>query len=220
MGLLIIGMSSAFVFVSIGLFSLLSRLFTNKRIKNAVILLGILMAISPILFLYIRDSIIAEQFSGYCEKSEGTVVVADIGDKFVEFSKGTGEDSRLWMTLFSYPERSLIINVKKSNFVKKPGRYLFSAMPTNSPECLAYDNFIEHLPAKVKEHVKNTYSVFSGTCIGISEYQPTENIMHLEYQTEYFPISKNPFYIFKEEKVSLIDKSSEQEFVFSVSFQK
>jgi len=212
MGIILIGMYLAFVFVSVGLFSLLSLIFTNKLIKSIVIFLGLLTAISPILFLYGRDYLIAKQVSKYCENNEGIVVVADIGDKMIEFSTETGENRELWRTLISHPGKSLIINVKKSNLVKKSGRYIFTAMSINSPECLDYDNYIEHQSIDMKAMLKREFSDF---CIGISEYHSTENIIHLEYKTESFPISTNSFYSFNEEKASLTDKSNGQEFAYS-----
>lgn len=217
MGLLIIGMYSAFVLVVIGFFKLLNRLFTNKAIKNAVILLGVLTAISPILFLYIRDSIIAKEVSEYCENNEGIVVVADIGEKLVEFNSklDTGESRDLWRTLLSYPEKRLIINVEKSQFINKPGRYIFTAMPIGSPECLDYENYIEKQSPKSKAGIKKEFAEFSDFCIGISEYRATDNVIQLEYKTQYFPISKNSFYSLKEKKVSLVDKVSGEEFAFS-----
>ncbi|WP_372880613.1 hypothetical protein [Psychromonas sp.] len=217
MWLLIIGMYSAFVFVVIGLFKFLSRLFTNKAIKNAVILLGVLTAISPILFLYIRDSIIAKQLSEYCDNNEGIVVVADIGEQLVEFNSktDTGQSRDLWRTLLSHPEKSLIINVTHSKLTKKTGRYIFTAMPINSPECVDYDNYIENQWPKSKVGIKKEFAEFSDFCIGISEYDSTDNVIQLEYKTESFPISKNPFYSFREEKASLVDKISGREFAFS-----
>lgn len=217
MGLILIGMYLGFIFVIIIIFSLISRLFTNNLSKALVIFLGLLTAVSPILFLYIRDSIIAKQVSEYCENNEGIVVVADIGEKLVEFNSklDTGESRDLWRTLLSYPEKSLIINVEKSQFINKPGRYIFTAMPIGSAECLDYDNYIENQWPKSKAGIKKEFAEFSDFCIGISEYRATDNVIQLEYKTQYFPISKNPFYIFNDEKVSLVDKNSGEEFVFS-----
>jgi len=218
MGILLIVTYYFFISITVILFSLIFQKVEKKRTKIFVNFLMVFVCASPILFLFARDLLIAKELDAYCKKNNSAVVVKSIDNNLVEFSTGTGESRDLWEALYRNIGMKLIINIDRSRFITSPGQYVFTAMVANSPECISYYNYIDKQSETMRKNINRYFVPFSDYCVGVYEYRKIEGeSLLLDYKRQYSNIKKNPFYSLKEERLSLVDKISKQEFIYSNS---
>lgn len=217
MGIILIAAYMVFFTVVVSFFGLISKAFNNRSLKILILLLGIFISVSPVIYLYVRDLNIAKELDEYCSRNDDITVVENLGDKVIGLSTRSGESRLLWRALFNNPDTSLIIDVDRSQLVDEPGRYVFSTMPANSAECLGYYNYIDKQSNRMKSNIRQAFAAFKDTCIGIDLYSDQNVELRIKYQTQYKTIKANSSYVIKERKHSLIDAKTSRELAFSKS---
>jgi hypothetical protein len=214
MGIFIILVYLAFISFVLFLSGLVSNSSKTQHIKLIILLLGLLVSASPVLYLYIRDLNISGYLSEYCQKHNGANIVSKLPKKTIQLSDQSGESRDLWRVLFDNPDTKVLIKINQGHLVKSEGLYIFSALPKGSVECADYYDYVDQQSERMKANLKRGFAAFSDLCIGTTRVYEQEDSAKLTLDEIHNQISRNTGYVISEKRSALIDESTGQELAY------
>lgn len=194
------------------------RTLVSKLILNSLL---ILLFVSPLLTLYLRDHTISTEAKSFCKEHDVPVILKPLSNELVSFPSNYQNDLDigLWRLLFENEGLKIVVDVKKNFMLEDSGNYIFYTAPSGDIQCSAFDAYIDKQDPKfINRPDGKLVNKHSNRCIAVTALKGTEEVVSFKTKTESSLIKSNSLYSAFENTVSLVNTDTDDVYVYIKQF--